>query len=76
MYKGLKYIYLIIFIVGFVLIYDNTIGFYSDGSWIEEVSNGIVNDNRMVYFCISLFGLVGFFIEIIFQKLETLYLIK
>ena len=67
----IKYIYLGIFIIGIVMIFSISKimlidGFFSDALGLMESS-----DKRIGYALISLFGLVGFFIEIIFEKINN-----
>lgn len=58
----MKKIYLVIFIIGLLFVFNNPIGLLGDT--ILDLA-----DTRTTYTLISFFGLCGFFIEHIFQKL-------
>ncbi len=65
-----KNVYLAIFIIGLFLTFNITnfmlkLGFSTTTGIMES------SDKRFVYSLISLFGLIGFFIEIVFEKLNT-----
>ena len=65
-----KSIFLAVFIVGCILIFNttqsivNTIGFDN----LTGVSRA--TDKRSVYILISLFGLVGYFVEVILERIR------
>ena len=65
-----KSIFLVLFIVGCILVFGttesivNTIGFDN----LTGVSRA--TDKRSVYILISLFGLVGYFVEVILERIR------
>lgn len=63
-----KYVYLGFFIFGIVMIIFSTKIMLAEG--FSNTIGGIVSsDRRWIYTLISAFGIIGFFIEIIFEKI-------
>lgn len=63
-----KYVYLGLFIFGIVMIIWSTKIMLAEG-FLNTIGGIVSSDRRCIYTLISAFGAIGFFIEIIFEKI-------
>lgn len=71
MKSKIKYLYLGVFVISTILIIYSTHIMFTNG-FTTEFGELFSNDRRCVYSLISSFSAIGFFIEIIFEKLYKL----
>lgn len=62
-----KLVFLVLFIVGIILIFNTSASMLNVG--VDSITGvSIATDKRTAYSLISLFGFVGYFVEVIFEK--------
>lgn len=61
----LKVLYFVIFCVGLALLYFNTSAMIGGSGFDGMTGPSLAADRRTVYALITLFGLVGFFVEMV-----------
>lgn len=71
MKSKIKYLYLGVFVISTILIIYSTHLMFMNG-FATEFGEVLSNDRRCFYSLISSFSAIGFFIEIIFEKLYKL----
>ena len=63
-----KIIFLTLFIVGSILVFNTTESIVNTIGFDNLTGVSIATDKRSVYILVSLFGLVGYFVEVILEK--------
>lgn len=64
-----KVLFLVLFMIGMVFMFNSTTSMIEfDGM----TGSAIAADKRTVYFLVSLFGMIGYFLEVIFQRIKEI----
>ena len=64
--------FLVLFIVGIILIFNTTASIVNTVGFDNLTGVSIATDKRTVYLLVSLFGFVGYFVEVILTFCETI----
>ena len=63
-----RFVFLILFIVGIILIFNTTASMIDTVGFDNLTGVSIATDKRTAYLLISLFGFVGYFVEVILER--------
>ncbi len=66
-----RFIFLMLFIVGIILIFNTTTSMINTVGFDNLTGISIATDKRTVYLLISLFGFVGYFVEVVLERKYT-----
>lgn len=63
-----KFLFLVLFIVGIILIFNTTTSMINTVGFDNLTGVSKATDKRTAYFLVSLFGFVGYFVEAILER--------
>lgn len=63
-----RFIFLVLFIVGIILIFNTTTSIINTVGFDNLTGVSIATDKRTTYLLVSLFGFVGYFVEVILER--------
>ncbi|MDU5111061.1 MAG: hypothetical protein E6248_11475 [Clostridium sp.] len=63
-----RFIFLMLFFVGIILIFNTTASMINTVGFDNLTGESIATDKRTAYLLVSLFGFVGYFVEVILER--------